>query len=38
MPTISYYHMNHGIGVPEWVMIAMTAFLVGFLIYAIWKR
>ena len=38
MPTISYYHVNHGIGVPEWVMIAMTAFLVGFLIYAILRR
>lgn len=35
---INYYHMKHGIGIPEWVMIAMVVFLVVFLVYAIWKR
>ena len=34
---ISYYGMKHGIGIPEWVMIAMVVFLVGFLVYAIVK-
>lgn len=40
MPMISYYYyyMKHGIDIPEWVMIVMTVFLVGFLVYAIWKR